>query len=268
MLLGRTNSVLVEPISHGADHVWRRWLAGCEQPGGLRGGAHAIDGELVQSDLGRGIRPVEVVGRPRRVDHHVVDQDHPLAPMVEGRQLSDDSQDGIRLSEVVRWDVRQVLDLSDDVVPEVADQAAVQRRQLRQVGRVHRGQDRLQGGQHPLRSGDSSRTQGVEVEITTGVDLRAVRHDGGQWVSTDEGVPPPALSSLDGLEQEPAGVPKAYDLHERGHRGDGVGHDLSPHGHDAVVKRQPAKPLGARPGGLGHEGEGSPALATPSPNAR
>ena len=41
-------------------------------------------------------------------------------------------EDGVGIAEVVGGDVREVLDLADDVVAEVADEPAVQRRQLGQ----------------------------------------------------------------------------------------------------------------------------------------
>ena len=58
----------------------------------------------------------------------VVDQRHPLAPVVERRQLADDGQDSIGMASIVVGDVGQALDLAHDVVAEVADQTAVQRR--------------------------------------------------------------------------------------------------------------------------------------------
>ena len=65
-----------------------------------------------------------------RSDHHVVDEHHPLAPVVEGGELSDDRQQRVGMAEVVAGRVRQVLDLADHVVAEVADEAGVERRQI------------------------------------------------------------------------------------------------------------------------------------------
>ena len=50
--------------------------------------------------------------------------------MVEGGQLADDLDHGVGVAGGVGRDVGQVLDLADDVVAEVADEAAVQRRQV------------------------------------------------------------------------------------------------------------------------------------------
>ena len=80
------------------------------------------------------VRLVELgVARLGRHDH-VLDERDPLAPVVEHRQLTDDRQDGVGVAQVVGRDLREVLDLPDHVVAEVADDAAVQRRELGQMG--------------------------------------------------------------------------------------------------------------------------------------
>ena len=60
------------------------------------------------------------------IHDHVVDQGHPLAPVVEGGELTDDRHHGVGLVTVVGRDVGQVLDLAHDVVAEVAHEAAVE----------------------------------------------------------------------------------------------------------------------------------------------
>ena len=124
--------------------------------GGLDGRPDAVGGQLVEAGLGGGVGGVELGVAPGRVDHHVVDQHHPLAPVVEGGQLADDGQDGVGLAEVVGRDVGQVLDLAHHVVAEVADQAGVQRRQVGEVRRVDGVEDGLERGQHAVVAGDAA----------------------------------------------------------------------------------------------------------------
>ena len=58
----------------------------------------------------------------------------PLAPVVEHRELADDAEHGVGQAQVVLGDLGQALDLAHHVVAEVADEAAVQGRQLGQPG--------------------------------------------------------------------------------------------------------------------------------------
>ena len=126
--MAAAHGVHVQPVGHGPGHVRGRGLPGGQEPRGLRRRADAVGGQVVQAVVGRGVGGIELGVAPRRVDHHVVDQDHPLAPVVEGGQLADHAQHGVGLAEIVGRHVGQVLDLPHDVVAEVADQAAVQRR--------------------------------------------------------------------------------------------------------------------------------------------
>src|SRR6202035_5497432 len=64
-------------------------------------------------------------------------------------------------------------------------------------------------------------------------------HERRQGIAPDEGVPPPALAPFHRLEQEPRSFP--HDQQEGAHRREGVGDELAPHGHDAVVAAQLAK---------------------------
>ena len=58
----------------------------------------------------------------------------PLAPVVEGGQLADHRDDGVGMPEIVGGRRRQPLDLPDDVVAEIADQAAMKRGELIDTG--------------------------------------------------------------------------------------------------------------------------------------
>ena len=69
-------------------------------------------------------------------------------------------------------------------------------------------------------------------------------HECGEGIAAHEGVPAPALSSLDGLEEEPVVLPD--DEKEGAHRREGVGHELAPHRDDAVVATQLAEDVPAR----------------------
>ena len=168
VLLGRPHGVHVERVGHGPGDVVGRRLAGRQQPGGLDGRPDAVGGQLVEAGLGGLVGGVELVVAPRRVDHHVVDEHDPLAPVVEGGQLADHGQDGVGLAQVVGRHVGQVLDLADHVVAEVADQAGVQRRQVGEVGRVDGVEDGLEGGQHAVVAGHAPAGQRVEVEGAAG----------------------------------------------------------------------------------------------------
>ena len=82
----------------------------------------ASDGVVVLLvDLGVG----EVVEHPG-----VGDERDPLPPVVERGQLADDRQHALGQPLVVVGHVREALDLAHDVVAEVADEPAVQRRQV------------------------------------------------------------------------------------------------------------------------------------------
>ncbi len=174
--------------------------------------AEAISRQLVQPPLGGGMGDVELVGPPRRVDHHVVNQHHPLAPVVEGSQLADDGQDGVRMAEVVGWGVRQVLDLPDHVVAEIADQPGVERGQVGQLGRFESVEDGLDGRQHPVVPGDAVVGHGVEIHRPGGGHCVAHRLDGGQRIAPDERVAAPPLPTFHRLEQKPDPVTVADDL--------------------------------------------------------
>jgi hypothetical protein len=95
--------------------------------------AEAVDGQLIEPGLGCVVGGMELVDSPVRVDDHVVDEHHPLAPVVEGGQLADDGQDCVGLAQVVVRGVRQVLHLAHHVIPEITHQTGMQRGQVRQL---------------------------------------------------------------------------------------------------------------------------------------
>ena len=78
---------------------------------------------------GRVVAVVELGVGQLGVDERVGDQGHPLAEVVERRQLADHVLDRIGQVLVVGRNVGQLLDLAHHVVAEVADQAAVQGRE-------------------------------------------------------------------------------------------------------------------------------------------
>ena len=158
--------------------------------------------------------------------------------MVEGGQLADDGQDGVGMAEVVGGHAGQVLDLAHHVVTQVTDQTGVKGGQVRKVGGLESVEHGIEGGQdagcpaHPV-AGD-----GVQVQGPVGGHPGAAGGDGGQRITTDEGVAPPPLTALDRLEEEAGAVGPVDNMEEGGHRGDGVGHQLAPYRHDAVLGRQ------------------------------
>ncbi len=62
-------------------------------------------------------------------EQHVVDQHDPLTEVIEHRQLTDDGEDRVGVPLVVARGVGQPFDLADDIVAQVPDDAAVERRQ-------------------------------------------------------------------------------------------------------------------------------------------
>ena len=139
--------------------------------------AGAVGGEARRG--GRRRRRRRRRGRRRSApggDEGVGDERDPLAPVVVGGQLADDRQDGVGVAEVVGRDVGQALDLAHDVVAEVADEAAVQRRQVGQAGRpvARRAAPRRRRG----RPGRSAMPAG-----SVPVDRRAGRRGRRAWPS-------------------------------------------------------------------------------------
>jgi len=132
VLLSGPHGVLVEGVGHGAVDIAGRWHPFGERSGRLIDRLEAVGGQPVEPDEGVVMGGVELGPAPAGIGHHVVDEHDPLAPVVEGGQLTDHRQDGVRLPEVVGRDVREVLDLTDHVVAEVADQTGMEGRQVGQ----------------------------------------------------------------------------------------------------------------------------------------
>ena len=150
VLLGRPHRVLVQRVGHGPAHVRREVpvRSGNSLAGWSRGRKQSAANRSRRVE-GIAVGEVQLVGSPSRVDDHVVDEHHPLTPVVEGGQLPDHGQDGIRMAVVVGRGVRQVLHLPDHVVAQVADQPGMERRQLGKVRGVESVENGLERGQHP-----------------------------------------------------------------------------------------------------------------------
>ena len=94
--------------------------------------------------------------------------------------------------------VGQPLDLAHHVVAEVADQAAVQRREVGQRGRPVVAERGLDGGEDALVERDGRVDRGAVVDA----DVAAVGREAWPLAAADERPATPALAVLDGLEQE------------------------------------------------------------------
>ncbi len=140
------------------------------------------------------------------------------------------------MAEVVTRHARQVLDLSYDVVPEVADEPAVQRWQVGHPGRAVGGEHSLDRAEHALVTRHFSSEFARHLDVAVSCDQRRRRSP------ADEREPAPALSVLDRLEHEARAV--ADQLRERGDRRLEVGEQLGPDRHDRVFAREPVE-LGA-----------------------
>ena len=195
------------------------------------------------------------------VEEHVLDQEEPLAEVVEGGHVAREREHGVGQARVVGGHVREPLDLAHDVVAEIADDSPVERRELRDGRRPVRTEQRFERVQGALVRRQTGRRRALELDLPAAHDHRQRR------VTTEEGEPAPALSVLDRLEQEARRSRRVGpdQLHERRDRRLEVGQDLAPYGHDVVVARQldELDPRGSD-GGLHYMRPG----AAPPPNAR
>ena len=193
-------------------------------------GPRPVGRELVEA--GQGV----VVGRVdrRRVgvvgDQGVGDQHDPLLPVVVDGQLADHRDDGVGIAEIVVGNVGQVLDLADDVVAQVADQAAVQRRQSGDLGRPIVVEQTLQRDEYALVSGY------VDAEVALDAQRAVLRHECPVRAPADERPATPAVAALHRLEQE--SIPVAHHAGEGRHRRGEIGEQLTPHRHDPMVGRE------------------------------
>ncbi len=226
VLLGHLHGAPVRLAPHRGAHLRERIVGIGRFDERLVERAAAVSGQLVEAGQ-RGVVPrVELrVGQPGLYED-VLDEAHPLAPVVVGRQLPDHGQHRVRVAEVVRGHVGQVLDLAHDVVPEVPEHTAVQRGQVLQRRRPPGGQQHLQCGEDALVERDARRQGAGHLDGATAGGQR------GDGVAPDERPPAPALAVLDGLEQEPRLV--ADQTGERRDRGGEVAQHLAPHRDDRV----------------------------------
>ena len=211
-------------------------------PGGLVERPETVGGQLVEPCAAAASWAASSsLGRPRRVDDHVVDQHHPLAPVVEGGQLADDRQDGVGMAEVVRRGVGQVFDLTDHVVAQIADQSGMERREIGRSGESKVAEDGFEGGQHPARRSPPGRWRHPGRGRPAVVTAVPAGRDGGQGLRpTKEYRPQRSPPSTDSRRKPVRSGP--HDLEEGRNRGEGVGHQLSPDRDDAVPRRQGVEP--------------------------
>ena len=127
VLFGHLHGALVLTAGHGRAH--RRQIVVGRRRGNGRVGKWATELDGVGADAHRG-RVVLVVDLRRRQAEHGNALHHvgPLAPVVEGHERTDDAHHGVGQAELVGGHVVQPFDLAHDVVAEVADDAALQRR--------------------------------------------------------------------------------------------------------------------------------------------
>ncbi len=182
--------------------------------------------------------------------------------MVEGGDVAGERQHGVGEAEIVVGHVGEVLDLSHHVVPEVADDAAVERWKLRDRRCPVPRQQRLDGRERPLVRRDAGGEHTIDLDVAPANDERARR------VAPEEREPPPPLGVLDRLEEESrsaVGV-GTDELHERRDGRLEVSEDLAPHRDDGVIASERAEVVARGPDrpGRAHRGPGS----EPSPNAR
>ena len=125
VLTGRLDSSAVLSLSHRRGDLGNRVGGVRERHQRFVDGSGTVIGELM--DLGDrrvvGGLQIGVV-----VDDDVGEQGDPLSPMVVHGEFSDHRDHRIGVTEIIGGYVGKMLDLAHDVVAEVADQTAVQRR--------------------------------------------------------------------------------------------------------------------------------------------
>ncbi len=128
----------------------------------------------------------------------VGDQQHRAVGVVEHGQVGGEQHGELGEPEVVRGEVRQLLQAADDVVAEVAHQAAGERREA--VVGLARGVQRRQGGPQHLQRVAVHRDADRRSALPAGVAL-GVGGESGRAAHADEGVPGPG-ALLGRLQQE------------------------------------------------------------------
>ena len=172
--------------------------------------------------------------------------------MIEGNQLTDHAEAGVRDAELVGWRARQLLHLPHDVIAEVAHDAAVER--WKASATRHRGahQQVLERFEHATGTGlrVDLKDRDTRPSVLQGRDAPSAGGKDEQGAPTHEGVAAPALATLDRLEQEPLIV--ADGPHEHADRRQGVGNELHRDRHDAVLGRLHQEPWQVRTTGVLH----------------
>src|SRR4051795_471928 len=196
------------------------------------GGERRLHG--VEPALRAGVRVVQLDGRHVRAQQRVRDQHHRALVVVDGGEVGDEQHGELRQSQLVDRLVRQPLDAAYHVIAEVADQAAGQRRQLRQSWTLHRPPRRPQGGQWVA----DRRQPGRDLADPGG---RAVHH--GQRrrrVDPDERPARERRARLGRLEEERPG-PSCGELAVHADRRLGVCAQRARDRHQPVGLRQPVE---------------------------
>ena len=177
----------------------------------------------------------------------VNDEQQPLPPVVEDHRAVDheEADRGCRRFSAVR--VRGAIQQLGRLVGEVPDQAAGQRRQIRQPRGAERCRERLQRGQ-----GSGRKPGRVERQLPRHrlqPPARSVdRHD-RRGIARDKGVAAPALRTLDAFQDHAR--PGTRQRREQPDRRRDVRQQLGPHRH----QRPPGGQLGVGPGvGLHSQG--------------
>ena len=236
MLLGGVDGASERPRSHRRHDVGQRVVRVRRLDErlverGRAGGSEGVDAlaGVVVSGVDGG-----VVGADRH--EGVGDERRPLAPVVVGGEVADDAEDGVGVAEVVVGDVRQALDLANDVVAEEADDPAVQRREVRERRAAQLRAQRLDGGEGAAVGRDRDGQGALDVDVAAPHDERRHR------VAADEAPAAPALV-VDRLEQEAGAV--ADHPQEAGDRCREIGEDVAPDGNDDVVAGEGAELVAA-----------------------
>ena len=126
-----------------------------------------------------------------------------------------------------------MLDFADDVVPNVADHAALQGWKLRHDGCLMRGKHRLECSKETL-------VVGYRCGYRTGYLHFAVDDCNlGAWTTADETESSPSLAMLDRLQQESGRVTHQREEYTNGRVS--VGEHFGPHRHHAIRSCKCAK---------------------------
>ena len=145
--------------------------------------------------------------------------------MVERGDVTGDRQHRVGQPEVVGRHVGQALDLAHDVVAEVADDAAVERRELVDVRRAVAREQRLERGERARSVG----TPGGGVPSNSTARPRATSVSAGSR-PRNENRPHRSACSTDSRRNPGGSSRPRPELHERRDRRLEVGEHLAPHG--------------------------------------